>query len=77
MVLPYFWVRTSFCLFSIPHFTTMVSEVPYALPPNRFEDPHPLPVGFKYADIDYIYESSCAFHRHAWILEIVCVDDMH
>jgi hypothetical protein len=55
----------------------MVSEVPYALPPNRFEDPHPLPVGFKYADIDYIYESSCAFHRHAWILEIVCVDDMH
>jgi len=35
-------------------------EVPYALPPGRFEDPNPLPANFKYEDIDYIYEKSYA-----------------
>ncbi|KIM90266.1 hypothetical protein PILCRDRAFT_177691 [Piloderma croceum F 1598] len=35
-------------------------EVPYALPPGRFEDPNPLPADFKYEDVDYIYERSYA-----------------
>ncbi|KAF8997843.1 carboxylesterase [Cyathus striatus] len=32
-------------------------EIPYALPPGRFEDPHPLPPNFKYEEKDYISES--------------------
>ncbi|KAH9836085.1 carboxylesterase [Rhodofomes roseus] len=36
-------------------------EVPYALPPGRFEDPKPLPPGFQYEDKEYVYESKyCA-----------------
>lgn len=34
-------------------------EVPYALPPGRFENPVPLPPDFRYQDRDYITESSC------------------
>ncbi|GBE88869.1 hypothetical protein SCP_1402770 [Sparassis crispa] len=33
-------------------------EVPYALPPARFENAKPLPKGFVYEDKEYIYESS-------------------
>jgi hypothetical protein len=36
-------------------------EVPYALPPGRFENPVPLPSDFRYQDRDYITESSCQF----------------
>lgn len=32
-------------------------EVPYALPPKRFQDPIPLPSEYHYADKEYIYES--------------------
>lgn len=36
-------------------------EVPYALPPRRFQDPEPLPTDYRYKDKDYIYEASyCA-----------------
>jgi hypothetical protein len=34
-------------------------EIPYALPPQRFENPVPLPPEFRYQDRDYITESSC------------------
>jgi hypothetical protein len=36
-----------------------VLEIPYALPPGRFENPVPLPSGFRYQDRDYITECSC------------------
>ncbi|EKM58177.1 uncharacterized protein PHACADRAFT_252281 [Phanerochaete carnosa HHB-10118-sp] len=36
-------------------------EVPYALPPRRFQDPQSLPADYRYEDKDYIYEASyCA-----------------
>ncbi|KAI0084081.1 carboxylesterase [Irpex rosettiformis] len=35
-------------------------EVPYALPPGRFQDPEPLPEDYRYEDKDYIYERSYA-----------------
>ncbi|KAI0765875.1 carboxylesterase [Trametes elegans] len=35
-------------------------EVPYALPPVRFQDPVPLPSDFKYEDKEYILESKYA-----------------
>lgn len=36
------------------------TEIPYALPPHRFQDPIPLPHGFKYDDKLYIAESAYA-----------------
>ena len=39
--------------------TSSVPEIPYALPPARFEDPKPLPAGYRYEDKEYIYESKC------------------
>jgi hypothetical protein len=35
------------------------SEIPYALPPQRFENPVPLPSDFRYQRRDFITESSC------------------
>ncbi|KAI0077724.1 alpha/beta-hydrolase [Panus rudis PR-1116 ss-1] len=35
-------------------------EVPYALPPQRFQDPEPLPDGYRYESKEYIFESSYA-----------------
>ncbi|KAF9454428.1 carboxylesterase [Macrolepiota fuliginosa MF-IS2] len=35
-------------------------EVPYALPPGRFQDPQPLPEGYKYEKKEYITESAYA-----------------
>ncbi|TCD66077.1 hypothetical protein EIP91_001835 [Steccherinum ochraceum] len=36
-------------------------EIPYALPPGRFQDAEPLPPTYRYEDKEYIYESSyCA-----------------
>ncbi|KDQ52807.1 hypothetical protein JAAARDRAFT_197885 [Jaapia argillacea MUCL 33604] len=35
-------------------------EVPYALPPGRFQDPKPLPSGFQYEDKEYIREDTYA-----------------
>ncbi|OCH89198.1 carboxylesterase [Obba rivulosa] len=35
-------------------------EVPYALPPVRFQDAEPLPPDYRYDEKDYIYESSYA-----------------
>ncbi|KAK7692787.1 hypothetical protein QCA50_004420 [Cerrena zonata] len=36
-------------------------EIPYALPPIRFQDPQPLPSSYRYEAKEYIYESSyCA-----------------
>ncbi|KAL0954085.1 hypothetical protein HGRIS_005232 [Hohenbuehelia grisea] len=35
-------------------------EVPYALPPARFEDPRPLPLDFRYDPKEYISESTYA-----------------
>ncbi|KZT66245.1 carboxylesterase [Daedalea quercina L-15889] len=35
-------------------------EIPYALPPGRFEDPRPLPPGYQYEGKEYIYESKYA-----------------
>lgn len=40
--------------------TTLILEVPYALPPRRFDDPVPLPHDFVYEDREYICESTCA-----------------
>lgn len=37
----------------------MSIELPFALPPGRFEDPKPLPPGFRYEAKEYIRESSC------------------
>jgi hypothetical protein len=34
-------------------------EIPYALPPQRFENPVALPSDFRYQQRDYITESSC------------------
>ncbi|KAG6916262.1 hypothetical protein DXG01_007606 [Tephrocybe rancida] len=34
-------------------------EIPYGLPPGRFEDPVPLPDDFKYEDKEYIFEKRC------------------
>ncbi|KAI0781938.1 carboxylesterase [Abortiporus biennis] len=39
---------------------TVFLEIPYALPPGRFEDPVALPPDFRYEDKDYIYESGYA-----------------
>lgn len=40
-------------------------EVPYALPPGRFEDPEPLPSDFRYEEKEYIVESKCEYsHWH-------------
>jgi len=36
-------------------------EIPYALPPGRFEDPVPLPDNFRYEDKVYIQETTCMF----------------
>ncbi|KAI9513297.1 carboxylesterase [Russula earlei] len=44
----------------IRHYTIERSEIPYALPPGRFENPTPLPSGFRYQDRAYITESSYA-----------------
>ncbi|TEB33306.1 alpha/beta-hydrolase [Coprinellus micaceus] len=33
-------------------------EIPYALPPGRFEDPKPLPLGYRYEAKEYIFESA-------------------
>ncbi|KAF8137391.1 Alpha/Beta hydrolase protein [Boletus edulis] len=32
-------------------------EVPYALPPVRFQDPQPLPEGYRYEDKHYVFET--------------------
>ncbi|OSX61281.1 hypothetical protein POSPLADRAFT_1146954 [Postia placenta MAD-698-R-SB12] len=37
---------------------TRYAEVPYALPPERFQDPEPLPSSYRYEDKEYILESS-------------------
>jgi hypothetical protein len=37
-----------------------VQEVPYALPPARFQAPKPLPVDFRYAEKEYTSELYCA-----------------
>lgn len=34
-------------------------EIPYALPPTRFEDPVALPSDFVYEKKEYIYEAHC------------------
>ncbi|EGN97031.1 hypothetical protein SERLA73DRAFT_93724 [Serpula lacrymans var. lacrymans S7.3] len=39
-------------------------EVPYALPPIRFEDPKPLPPDYQYENIKYIKESKHAVQPH-------------
>lgn len=46
---------------TVPLNSTLLSvEVPFALPPKRFEDPEPLPSsGYQYEDKEYVYESSC------------------
>lgn len=36
------------------------AEIPYALPPGRFEEAKPLPQDYKYEQKEYIHESSCA-----------------
>ncbi|KAF5319051.1 hypothetical protein D9611_012717 [Ephemerocybe angulata] len=38
--------------------TIVFLEIPYALPPRRFEDSKPLPQGYKYEEKEYIFESS-------------------
>jgi hypothetical protein len=35
------------------------SEIPYALPPGRFQNPVALPFEFRYQHREYISESSC------------------
>ncbi|KAI0692905.1 carboxylesterase [Cytidiella melzeri] len=40
--------------------TAVFLEVPFALPPGRFEDPQPLPADYRYEKKDYILESSYA-----------------
>ncbi|KXN88001.1 hypothetical protein AN958_07813 [Leucoagaricus sp. SymC.cos] len=40
--------------------TAVFLGVPYALPPDRFQDPKPLPEGFQYQKKEYITESSYA-----------------
>src|SRR5216684_9307273 len=48
------------CFHQDSHSTSLrCSEIPYALPPRRFENPVPLPPEFCYQDREYITESSC------------------
>lgn len=37
-------------------------EVPYALPPVRFQDPQPLPEGYRYDDKHYVVETKRDSH---------------
>lgn len=37
----------------------LFAELPYALPPGRFEDPQPLPADYRYANKEYLYEAGC------------------
>ena len=54
------WVCWLDCLVTfLQHLNDFCEEVPYALPPGRFEDPRPLPADHRYEDKDYILESSC------------------
>ncbi|TFY69190.1 hypothetical protein EVG20_g3261 [Dentipellis fragilis] len=39
---------------------TVFLEIPYALPPTRFEDPIALPADYRYEQKEYILESACA-----------------
>ncbi|KJA19623.1 hypothetical protein HYPSUDRAFT_44186 [Hypholoma sublateritium FD-334 SS-4] len=40
--------------------TVIFLEIPYALPPRRFEDPQPLPSDYRYENKEYIRESAYA-----------------
>lgn len=64
MELPHFWVSASSKaqLRSSSRSKgniTFEIEIPYALPPGRFEDPTPLPKSFKYEKKEYVYETKC------------------
>jgi len=37
------------------------AELPFALPPGRFEDPVPLPQDYRYELKEYIRETACKF----------------
>lgn len=46
-----------------------IEEIPYALPPGRFEDPVPLPDNYRYEDKEYILETACkssVLNKHRW-----------
>jgi hypothetical protein len=36
-------------------------EIPYALPPGRFEDPIALPKDYRYENKEYIRETACQY----------------
>lgn len=41
---------------------TIPSEIPYALPPRRFEDPVALPINYRYNEHkEYIRETACLY----------------
>ena len=40
---------------------THPAEIPFALPPGRFEDPVPLPRDYRYEMKEYIRETACRF----------------
>lgn len=44
-------------------------EIPYGLPPVRFEDPKPLPTDFRYEEKEYVGETICNFTF--WIIMII------
>lgn len=46
----------------ISHSRHMAQEIPYALPPARFEDPRPLPLDHRYECKEYIQETACEIH---------------
>lgn len=51
------WMRYRAGLADLLPVGPVLIEVPYALPPERFTDPRPLPEGHRYEDKDYIYET--------------------
>lgn len=52
----------------LPHHYLLRVEIPYALPPVRFQDPQPLPENYQYENKLYIFETkrnphlSCLVH---------------
>jgi hypothetical protein len=47
--------------------------MPYALPPERFTDPQPLPTDYRYPKKEYIRESLCTCESDAGGSELMIV----
>jgi hypothetical protein len=63
-VLLSFWVSELYAT-ALPRVSRILNwrydvEIPYALPPRRFQDPRPLPPGHKYEKKEFLKESAFA-----------------